>query len=216
MPNFKAKKEKPKIEEVTKEFGEAHAEQAAAKTRMEKLKKQFFDLIQIPASQLARQTIYYEGSDPDNHVATLYPKWKIIKKEVTHLDGEWRIIIEEDPKKKSFSYINPIDGMKYTRTVAESAPGVDLDRLKRENPSLFNEVTVEPPKPERVLKPLSDLEEDQKDELKEYLLPVNLTNRMEKPSKPKAEELEELPHKCTEFQYDSRRDVCCVECGQLK
>lgn len=191
MPDFGKKRvNKPKIEEITKQFGEAHAEQAAAKVRMDKLKKQFFDLIRIPSSQLARQTIYYEGSDPDKHVATLYPKWRIIKKEMTHLDGEWRIIIEENPKKKSFSYINPLDGMKYTRTVAESAPGVDLARLKQENPALYNEVTVEPPRLERVLKPLSDLEEDQKDELKEYLTPVSLTNRMEKPSKPKPEELE--------------------------
>lgn len=189
-PGRRVAKPKPKLEDITKEFGIAHKEEAEAKAKKEKYRKLFFDLITIPKSQLAQQTIFYEGSDPDNHVATLYPKWRVVAKEETDLDGEWRILIQEDPTKKSYTYLNKVDGMVYTRTVAESAPGVDLARLKAENPALYLEITVEPPKPARVLKPLADLEEDQKDELKEYLTPVSLTNRMEKPRLPKPEELQ--------------------------
>lgn len=186
------KKTKPTLEEVTRQFGEAHAEEAQAKSRMEKYRKQFFDLLKavIPKTELARQTIYYEGDDPDQHVATLYPKWHILKKEVTHLDGEWRILIEEDPERKSWQYINPSDGKVYRRTVKESAPQIDVSRLRDDDPKFWESITVQPPLPERELKPLSDLDEEQKDRLKEYLLPPKLTNVMEKPRKAKPEEIE--------------------------
>jgi hypothetical protein len=186
------KKPKPTLEQVTAEFGKAHTEEAEAKSRMEKYRKQFFDLLKaaIPKTELARQTIYYEGDDPDTHIATLYPKWKILKKEVTHLDGEWRILIEEDPERKSWQYINPQDGKVYRRTVKESAPSIDTVRLQEEDPGLWEAITIQPPPPERVLKPLSDLDDEQKDKLRGYLLPPKLTNVMEKPREAKAEEVE--------------------------
>lgn len=190
-------KEKPKIEEVTQKFGKAHAEEADAKSRMEKFKKQFYDLIEIPESELARQTIYYEGNDPEQHVATLYPKWRIVEKKVrsAHMNNEheWKIIIQEDPEKKTYVFINPLDKKVYTRTVAESAPGVDIERLKQEAPRLWENITVQPPPPEREFKPITELTEDQKDELKRFFLPVKLTNRMEKPRPAKPEELEGIP-----------------------
>jgi hypothetical protein len=190
------KKPKPKIEEVTREFGLAHAEQADAKARMEKYKGIFYDLIVIPEDQLARQTIYYTGDDPEQHVATLYPKWRIIKKQLfdgpddgSDVELEWRILIQEDPAKKSFVYVNPLDGKVYQRTVAESAPGVDLAKLEAERPDVYKAITFQPDPPPRELKNLDELTEPQKEVLKRYLLPVKLTNRMEKPRDPKPEEL---------------------------
>lgn len=186
------KKPKPKIEDITRKFGERHMEKAEVEKEMAKLRKQFFDLIEIPQDKLARQTIYVEG-DPDQYVATLYPKWRIVKKEVTHIDdeSEWRVIIEEDPEKKTYVYINPKDHKVYTRTVAESAPGVDLERLKEDNLLLYESITFKPDPP-RELKPLDQLTEDQKDILKRYLTPAKLVHRMEAPRKAKPEELEGL------------------------
>lgn len=181
------KKPKPKIEEVTKLFGVAHAEEADAKARKEKYRKQFFDLIEIPESQLSRQSIWYEGDDPDGYVAAMYPKWRILKKDDSA--GEWKIIIQEDPAKKNFTYVNPLDGLVYARTVAESAPDIDLERLSVDRNKDWWEMTVQP-KPPRELKPIDELTEEQKEILKEYLLPPKLTNRMEKPRKPKPEELD--------------------------
>lgn len=186
------KSKKPTLEEVTQLFGKAHAEESDAKTRMEKYRKQFFDLLKdaIPQSKLARRTIYYEGNDPANYVATFYPKWRIIKKEVIHLDGEWRIIIEEDPTKKSWTFINAKDGQVYQRTVVESAPQIDMAKLATIEPGFFESITIQPPPPPRELKPLDELSEDERERLTEYLLPPKLTNRMDKPRKAKPEELE--------------------------
>lgn len=188
MPKFD-KKPKAKIEEVARDFGKAHAEESQAKSRKEKFRKMFFDLIEIPSTQLARQTIFAECDSPANYVATLYPKWRVVKADSLDSD-EWRILIEEDPDKKNYVFINPLDKMVYSRTVAESAPGVDTERLKAEDPNLWEAITVQPPLPERTLKPLSEFDEEQRDKIKKYLTPVTLQNRMEKPRKAKAEELE--------------------------
>jgi hypothetical protein len=207
---------KRKIDEVAQLFGQAHKEEAEWKKQKDKWRKQFFDLIAIPEEQLARQTIYIDAEDAELYVATLYPKWRILKKDKLE-PLEWRVIIEEDPTKKTYQYVNPRDNQVYTRTVAESAPEVDLERMALDNSQFWYDVTFQP-KPPRELRPLEELDEEQLDKLKNYLLPPKLTNRMEKPRKAKPEELEEIEpvHKCTEFMYDSRRDVCCKECGQLK
>lgn len=185
---------KPKIESITRQFNKAHQRVEKYEKEKGRLRAIFFNLISFDSEQLARQTIYVEG-DPDQHVATLYPKWRVVTKELIHLDDEteWRVIIEEDPEKKNFTFVNALDGMAYTRTVAESAPGIDLDRLKAEKPLVYQSVTFQPDPPPRELKALKDLTEEQKDIVKTYLTPAKLTNRMEKPRKAKPEELEGLP-----------------------
>lgn len=199
MPKFDKNKERPKIEEVTRDFGVAHAEKADAEKRMAKTRKLFFDLIEIPDDELAQQTIYYDGEDPEQHVAALYSKWKIIKQKWEpdpdadgESDGEWHILIQEDPEKKSYQFINPLDEKVYARTVAESAPQIDMERLGKENPHLWQQVTFQPPLPKRELKPLKDLDDEEKAALIKFLTPVKLTNTMVAPRKAKPEELENL------------------------
>jgi hypothetical protein len=138
--------EKPDIKVVARDFGKAHKEEAEAKGRKDKYRKQFFDLIDIPEQELARKTIFAECDDPEAYVASLYPKWRILKKEFSRV-GDWKILIQEDPEKKNFVLVNPLDGQVYQRTVAESAPDVDLDRLKAEHPSIYRSVTFQPKPP---------------------------------------------------------------------
>lgn len=189
------KKPKPKIEEVTKEFGKAHAEEADAKARMEKNKKLFYDLIVFPESQLATQVIYYTGDDPETHVATFYPKWRIVKKQLwdgpddgNDAELEWKIVLQEDPDGKTFVYKNPLDGKVYQRTVVESAPQVDLVRLEQEHPDVYKAVTFQPDPPPRQLHPLTDIDDEYKEVIRQFLLPSKLTNRMEKPKLAKDDE----------------------------
>lgn len=168
---------------------------------MAKWRKLFFDLIEIPVTELAQQTIYIDRIgddpvDPEQYVAVLYPKWRIIKRQRFLVDEpgetEWKLILQEDPEKKTYQYINPYDRKVYQRTVVESAPDVDLERLRDENPLVYQSITFQPDPPPRELKSLDDLTDDQKDILKQYLLPVKLTNRMEAPRNAKPEELEGL------------------------
>jgi hypothetical protein len=181
----------PTIESISAQFGKAHEQESYWKGQMEKLRKQFFDLLKvhIKPSELARQTIFYEGDQPGHHVATLYPKWRIVTTRKIQGD-EWQILIEEDPEKRSYTYLNPVDQQVYQRTVVESAPQVDLDKLKADHPSIYKSVTFQP-KPPRELKSLDKLTDRQKDTLLNYLISPKLTNRMEKPRPAKPEELEE-------------------------
>jgi hypothetical protein len=184
-------KPKPKIEEITKQFGEKHSAKDKAEKEMKKLRQQFFDLIEIPEPELAQQTIYAETDDPAQYVAILYPKWKIVSK-WERKDGEWKLIIQEDPTKKNHIFVNPLDKQVYTRTVVEGAPDVDLERMKEEDPELYERLTFEPPPPPRELFPLSSMDDEEKAGLRKYLTPGKLTNRMEAPRKAKPEELEGL------------------------
>lgn len=213
-------KPKPTLDHVTRQFDKAHAEESDAKKRMAKFRKQFFDLIEIPEKELARQTIFAVTEDPDRYVATLYPKWRIITAKVTDegsagQDAEWKLVIQEDPEKKTFQFINPTDKKVFQRTVVESAPDVDLERLKAENPLVYESITFQPEPRPRELKALSDLTDDQKEIIKTYLDPPKLTNRMEAPREAKPEELETLPEDVHihNFQRDSRGDVSCA-CGE--
>jgi hypothetical protein len=195
MPDFSGKNvQKPEapIEDVTREYLRAHTEEAVVKERMAELKAKFFDLLkrQIPKTQLAQTTVYYDGDDPEQHVATLYPKWSIVSQNYDLIRKEWRILIQEDVDKKPWRYVNPIDKMVYERQVRESAPAVDLDRLKKDHPSLYKQMTFQP-KPPRELKSLDKLTDRQKATLMKYLLPVKLTEAMSKPRPAKPEELEE-------------------------
>lgn len=188
---------KPKIENVAKRFGYWHGREAKAKAEMAKHRKMFFDLIEIPEEELAQQTIFAVTEDPDQYVATLYPKWKIISAKVIDegcagQDAEWKLIIQEDPKKKTWQFINPVDQKVYQRTVVESAPEIDFERLAAEEPDAYESITFQPDPPPRQLKPLDQLEDDEKEILKSYLLPVELKDRMEKPRPAKPEELEGL------------------------
>ena len=185
------KKSKPKIEEVTRDFGIEHGKKAEAEKKLAKLRKLFFDLITIPESQLARQTIYVECDDPDAYVAALYPKWKIISRKLADPDipDEWQLLIQEDPDNKSYHFVNPLDKQVYSRTVAESAPDIDLEQIKEDDPDWYEAITFQPDPPPRELVSLDRLAEEDKDRLKQYLQPVKLTNRMEKPRQAKPEEL---------------------------
>jgi hypothetical protein len=184
---------KSKIENVTKRFGRAHGTKERAEKAMAKARQEFFDLIEIPESELSQQTIYAECDDPEAYVASLYPKWQIVAcKTIAREDEppEWKIVIRENPEKRNFTYLNPLDGKVYGRTVAESAPEVDLARIKEDDEGWYKEITFQPDPPPRQLVPLDRLTDEDMDRLKKYLLPVKLQNRMEKPRKPKPEELE--------------------------
>jgi hypothetical protein len=183
---------KSKIENVTKRFGRAHGTKERAEKAMAKARQEFFDLIEIPESELSRQTIYAECDNPEAYVASLYPKWRILNSKLVdpEIPDEWKLVIQEDPDKRNYTYVNPLDGKVYGRTVAESAPEVDLERIKAEDEKWYKAITEQPEPPPRRLVPLDRLTDEDKDRLKKYLLPVKLQNRMEKPRDPKPEELD--------------------------
>lgn len=209
-----SKKRKPSLDHVTRQFGKAHADKADAEKRVAKFRKMFFEVIEIPETELAQQSIFYEGDDPDSYVSVMYPKWEIVKRHRID-DEEWKLIIREDPAKKTFQYINPTDKKVFQRTVVESAPDVDLDRMQAEDPELYEAITMDPPPPPRVLRPLGELEDEQREGLVKFLKPPKLINRMESPREAKPEELEALPEDVHvhDWQRDSRGDVGCT-CGE--
>lgn len=178
-----------KISKAAAKFGKLHAELNKLNKEIEKARTEFLDEIQYESQELAQQVIFYDGKDPEHYVSVMYPKYRLLKsKEIG--DDEWKLVLEEDPEFKSYAYVNLEDNQVYQRTIAESAPDIDIRKLREEDSELWFKVTKAPPTPDRILKNLDELTEEQRLALHKFLIPPRLSIRMMAPRKAKPEELE--------------------------
>lgn len=177
-----------KLKFASKQFLTWYKKAEEAEKKKKEYRQMFFDSIEFKPSELARQSVFVPlGEDPMKWAAIWYPRWRVVAG--GRVLDEWKIVIEEDPKYKSFTFIHPTSHKVYQRTVAESSPQVDLNELKEKNPLLYEKVT-QYPVVEKILKPLNSLDPEDLAKLVKYLQPPKLTLRMEKPRDAKPEELE--------------------------
>ncbi len=179
-----------KLQRIAKSFGALHAKKKHIDTELDRLKREFAESITFTDEELGRQTLWYAGSDPEAFIQTQYPKWSLVKKDRMD-NGEWRLLIQENPLLKSFLFVNPDDKKVYQRTVAEGVPQPDLEKLREQDVELYLRVTYQPTVP-RDLRAASDISEEDWAKLSEFFLPPKLTPRMEAPRDAKPEELEGL------------------------
>lgn len=188
-----------KLSEITKLLGIAHAESKKAEKELKTYRSEFFEAIDdeiISTETFARQTITFippktedDAEDLITYVNRFYPGWRIVdvgSKRNTH-------IIEEDPAFKKFVYVNHEDGNIYRRNVSQSGPSLDDERLKRENPKLWERITevkIIPRQETRVLKDLETLPNKDFSEIQEYLVPGPMTVKLDAPRKAKPDELD--------------------------
>lgn len=187
---------------ITQRLGKAHAESKKAEKELKESRAEFFDAVDeeiISTETLARQTIELPPDIPFpvdeddrgvmDYVKRFYPGWRLVDvgaKEHTY-------IIEEDPAFKKFVYVNHEDGNVYRRNVAQGGPSLDDDRLKSENPELWERITevrVIPQQETRVLKDLEDLPDQDFAAIQEYLVPGPMTVKLDAPRKAKPDELD--------------------------
>jgi hypothetical protein len=183
------KKEPETVEEITKRYGEVHAQYDQLGKEKEELRSKFFKSIQFKEEDLARQSVWYEGRNPEAYIAATYPAWEIIKLVGTG-DGEWKIVIREKSEVKPFVFVNPKDGLVYQRGLAESAPQPNLEKIREFDYKLYKRITFQPIPP-RELRPLNEISNEDWDAIQDFLDPAKLTPRMEKPRKAKPEEMNE-------------------------
>lgn len=124
-----------------------------------------------------------EWEDVTSQLGTSYQKMKAAEKEKNRWKNEFfRMIDNEVGEDKPFEFVNESDGFLYSRQISQGAPSLDDEKLKREDPELWEEITYVP-EPERILRPLEELDPDQIAKLGDYLVPGKKMNKLAAPKK---------------------------------
>jgi hypothetical protein len=168
---------------ATKRFATAYHRSKRVEARRNEERTKFFQAMDMVLEQkeLARKTIKIDPSDPfiAKWVKDYHPGWRF----VSALND--RAIIEQDPSFLKHSVINPRDHMVYGRTVSESAPMLDDQRLHDEDYWLWHEVT----EGVREIKDPSKWTPDQASRLQQFMVPGKLTVKITPPREATKEEL---------------------------
>lgn len=103
--------------------------------------------------------------------------------------GTWKIVLEEDPTLRPYTYVNKEDGMVYQRIVSEGSPVLDDEAIQDENPELWQRITKEVTS--RELIPLEEMSEEDVSLLQPYISMPKPQVRLGAPRAAKSEELDD-------------------------
>jgi len=122
-------------------------------------------------------------------LGTAYRNAKKFEKEKNSLRDEFFQMVDvQIGDKESFEYVNRHDGYVYSRQMNVGSPTLDDERLQKEDPQLWEDITYIP-EPERTLRPLEDLTPEQLARIGDYLLKGKSVAKLAAPRKAKPEEL---------------------------
>lgn len=119
---------------------EADKSLRAAETYKKKLRAEFFRLADqslIEDGQLEQKTVfvpYIEGFDIDHYLEQEYPSFTVMDVAV-RLDS-WACMLMEIPAFRRFSYINPENGMVFSRQVAQVGQSFNAAAFMLDHPDL--------------------------------------------------------------------------------
>lgn len=175
------KPEELDITEVTEDFGEIYS----TSKEWEKLKKTAQEIFFKAATQerskerLPRMSVVtLEGP---KWIEDHYPGWRIIDSDDgMSVPGGTFYLLEEDPSLMEYVFTNPDDGMVYKRSRTEGGARLDDERLKEEDPDLFEEIS-EWTEPTQVIRDKSTWTDEQAARIKPYLLPGKVGVKLEPP-----------------------------------
>jgi hypothetical protein len=181
------------LDETTKELGKAHAAWKENEKEKNKYRDKFFREVteaisdELPAKSVQKVTA------KDIEEALRISQRRFSRHKVIDCvdlgDGEFGVVLEDDPEFRPFTYINKIDGKVYSRVIAEGTPYLDDEGMRDEDPELWEKITVE--KTERVLKPLDSMSAEELAQIQPYLVTPKPTVRLGNPRIAKQEELDE-------------------------
>lgn len=139
-----ASKKPPNLSQITKSFERAYNAAEKSADRKAQAQKRFFDAIDQTLEEQVRkqQIVPFTGTEDEpveTFIARQHPGWRL--RRVTD-SGE--IIIEEDPKFMKFSFTNKELGVTFQRTTAQASNSIDDERLRKENPRLWEQITEWP------------------------------------------------------------------------
>lgn len=183
------------LDKVTNELGYQYRVWKGAEKKKEESKKQFFELVNNEVNMLAERLVEISARDEAQAfdiVKMRYPRWIICDFRCTKVMESKRVfefIIEENREYKTHSFTNPTDGLVYTRQVVAGSPQIDDERLREDDPELYEAVTYVP-EPERQLRPLDELTDVEMAKLSEYMYEGAPIVKLAAPRKAKPEDLE--------------------------
>lgn len=184
-----------KIASVSARLGQAYQTWKKSGTEKDKLRKEFFEAATEMAVERGLQTHFHHLYGPTEEeargrAAIYHPSWKVLAVDEAD-DGFWEFQFEELPEFKPVTYINPVDGFVYQRQVSTGGFNLDDDRLKEQDPELYEAVTYEP-EVKRQLKELDELTDEQIVKIQQYMYEGQPTMKLAAPRRAKPEELEDV------------------------
>lgn len=188
----KAPKPDADMSQVTKKLGQSYRQWKESEKEKNRLRDEFFRVAteacqeETPA-QVVEQVEAQDEEECLRSAQRRFPRHKVLDvREVS--EGQWNVILEENPELKEFSYVNEEDGQVYQRIISEGAPSLDDEGLKEEQPGLWEAITQEVTR--RELRPLEELTPEQQAALRPYLTMPKPQTRLGAPRRAKPEELE--------------------------
>lgn len=187
------------LEEATTDLGDAYRRWKTGEADKEKHRKEFFAAATAEASErtLAQKTVPVEDEDVATEeearawLARHYPTWRVLDFDFND-DGDYlEALIEEDPQYMERVFVNPQDRKVYTKSVSVGSPLLDDDRLREEDPDLWERITEEPPPPPRRLLPSEKISAEDLAAMEEYMYPGKPQVKLLAPRDAKDEELKE-------------------------
>jgi hypothetical protein len=116
--------------DLTKQAAEEHGER----------KTEFYEALdeKIEAEEtLAQKTIRTPANmTTDAYVTQYYPGWRIVSGKAK------TALIEEDPSRKKYVYLNREDGVVLKRNVIQATDSLDDEKLREEDPDLWERITL--------------------------------------------------------------------------
>ncbi len=177
--------------EVTKQLGKNYLKAKAADKEKTACRAKFFELVNERENDEPTETIGVAAdSEPEARAQALkyFPAHKVLTVRDNE-DGTFLLEIQIDDPYRPFTFVNPEDGMVYARQARAGSLHLDEERLKEENPELYERVTYVPE--ERVLRDLDEIEDEDAAVLGDYLYSDKPTMVLASPRKAKPEELGE-------------------------
>lgn len=166
-----------KIEEILAELGPAYIGWKENEKKKDKLKKEFFETAteELQGETLAKKTVKLPGPTEDEATELCkkkYPGWiidQVILSPDTDLEGWFRFTLSEDPALQP--YTAEYEGVEFSRQIVSGSVFVDDERLKKEDPELWDEITFipPPPPPKRRLRVIEELEPELQAKVQEYM-----------------------------------------------
>lgn len=138
------RKTKPNLNKITTMFGKAYRTQKRSAERQAELQKKLFEAFNLHLEdQIRSQKVIEYENYPDlslEEIVSIYhPGWRLKR-----VVDDKSAVIEEDPALMKFSFVNHEDGTVYGRTVAQGNSSLDEERLRSEDPDLWERVTEWP------------------------------------------------------------------------
>lgn len=182
------------LNDVTSMLGSQYRAWKAAEKRKDELKKDFFESVESTLSLETPAQTYEEIFASDDSLAAekaekKFPTFRVLST-LEAGEGVYRVVLEERIEFRPFVHINKDDGYVYQRQVTNGSPILDDDRLKAEDPDLWERISILPV-PERELKPWNQIDPEDIAKLSEYLYSGKPQVKLAAPRKAKPEELDE-------------------------